>query len=122
MNILLKGGTIVSPAGSFDADVLICGEKIAKIGKNIEETNCEVKDVSGKLIFPGFIDAHTHFDLYTCTNTADDFATGTAAAIAGGTTTVLDFATQERGQTLKEALDIWHKKALASVMEGIFIV
>ena len=70
-------------------------------------------DVSGKILFPGFIDGHTHFDLEVAgTVTADDFETGTKAAILGGTTFVIDYASQDKGgHTLKEGLDKWHKKA-----------
>ena len=70
-------------------------------------------DVTGKLLFPGFIDGHTHFDLEVAgTVTADDFETGTRAAILGGTTLVIDFASQDKGgHTLKEGLAKWHKKA-----------
>ena len=70
-------------------------------------------DVTGKLLFPGFIDGHTHFDLEVAgTVTADDFETGTRAALLGGTTLVIDYASQDKGgHTLKEGLDKWHKKA-----------
>ncbi len=70
-------------------------------------------DVSGKLLFPGFIDGHTHFDLEVAgTVTADDFETGTRAALLGGTTMVVDFASQDKGgHTLKEGLRKWHGKA-----------
>ena len=111
--ILLKGGIVVSSKGTRKADVLICGEKIAAIGKHIGE-GAEVVDVGGKLIFPGFIDAHTHFDLEVSdTVTADDFASGTRSAIAGGVTTVVDFATQNKGESLSDALNNWHVKAFA---------
>ncbi len=86
MKKLLKGGTVVSGSGSIVADVLIDGEKIEAIGLNLPEDGAEVVNVSGKLLFPGFIDAHTHFDLDVCnTTTADDFYTGTRSAIRGGT-------------------------------------
>ena len=72
-------------------------------------------NVSGKLIFPGFIDAHTHFDLEVSdTVTADDFEAGTRAALAGGVTTVVDFATQNKGEMLTDALNNWHMKAFAN--------
>lgn len=113
MKYLLKNGTIVSGEGSRKADVLIDGEKIAKIGKNLLSEDAKVVDVTGKLLFPGFIDGHTHFDLEVAgTVTADDFESGTKAAIAGGTTLVVDFASQDKGgHTLKEGLEKWHKKA-----------
>ena len=69
-------------------------------------------DVRGKLLFPGFLDAHTHFDLEVCnTVTADDFYTGGRSALRGGTTTVIDFACPNKGETLGYGLDLWHKKA-----------
>lgn len=110
--ILLKGGTIVGSKTSVDADIKIDGEKIVEIGPGLSEAGARVIDVKGRLLFPGFIDTHTHFDLDTGTfHTADDFTTGTRGAIAGGTTCILDFATQNRGETLLEALENWHKMA-----------
>ena len=95
MKRLLKGGRVVSASGVVEADVLLDDEKIEKVGKNIDESGVEIIDVGGKLLFPGFIDAHTHFDLHVAgTVTADDFRTGTRAALRGGTTTIVDFGTQ----------------------------
>lgn len=112
MRILLKHGTIVSGNGTGTADILIEGEKIKSVEQEICCEGAREIDMSGKLIFPGFIDAHTHLELEVAgTVTADDFYTGTRAALAGGTTTIVDFATQNHGETLKEALDKWHKKA-----------
>ena len=113
MRYLLKNGTVVSAEQSVQADVLIEGEKIIGVGKGLDENGAEVIDVSGKLLFPGFIDGHTHFDLEVAgTVTADDFETGTRAAIAGGTTLVIDYASQDKGgHTLKEGLEKWHRKA-----------
>lgn len=113
MKYLLKNGTLVSGEGSDKLDVLIEDEKIAAVGRALEADGAEVIDVSGKLLFPGFIDGHTHFDLEVAgTVTADDFETGTRAALAGGTTFVVDFASQDKGgHTLKEGLEKWHKKA-----------
>ena len=113
MKTLLKNGTVVSGDMSVREDVLIDGEKIVKVGRNLEAEDAQVVDVNGKLLFPGFIDGHTHFDLEVAgTVTADDFETGTRAAIAGGTTLVIDYASQDKGgHTLKEGLEKWHKKA-----------
>lgn len=113
MKYLLKNGTLVSGAGTEQKDILIEGEKIVKIAPHIEEEGAEEINVEGKLLFPGFIDGHTHFDLEVAgTVTADDFETGTRAAILGGTTLVIDFASQDKGgHTLKEGLEKWHKKA-----------
>lgn len=112
MKTLLKGGTVVSAAGSCVADVLVDGEKIAAVGEGLAVDGAKVVDVRGKLLFPGFIDAHTHFDLDVCnTTTADNFDTGTRSAIHGGTTMVIDFACPNKGETLGYGLDLWHKKA-----------
>lgn len=105
--LVLKGGTVVSSNGLEKRDLYIEGEKIVPPGPADETV-----DVSGCLLFPGFIDSHTHLDMpVSGTVTADTFPTGTAAAIAGGTTVILDFATQDRGHTLQEALDVWHNRA-----------
>jgi dihydropyrimidinase len=112
MKTLLKGGTVVTGRSSRKADVLIDGEKIARIGHGLSDDADEVRDVTGCLLFPGFIDAHTHFDLDVCnTTTADNFETGSRAALRGGTTTVIDFACPNKGETLQHGLALWHEKA-----------
>ena len=112
MRILIKNGTVVRSTGMKKADVLVQNGKIARIAERIDESADRVIDASGCWLFAGFIDTHTHFDLdLGVTVTADDFESGTKAAIAGGTTTVLDFATQDHGMTMHDALDLWHKKA-----------
>ena len=112
---LIKNGMLVSPQKSFRADILINGETIQKIAPGIEAPDgCEVIDAAGMLVFPGFIDAHTHFDLHVAgTVTIDDFRSGTMAEAAGGTTTIIDFGTAYPGETLNEGLDNWFKKAQA---------
>ena len=113
MRYLLKNGTVVSGEKSMKADVLTDGEKILAVGEKLPEDGANVIDVTGKLLFPGFIDGHTHLDLDVAgTVTADDFETGTKAALLGGTTMVVDYASQDKGgHTLKEGLEKWHKKA-----------
>lgn len=112
MKTLLKGGTVVSGEGVLLSDVLIEDEKIIRTGENLSDAEAQLVDVSGKLLFPGFIDAHTHFDLEVAgTVTADDFNTGSRAALLGGTTTVIDFATQYHGESLNEGFANWLKKA-----------
>ena len=112
MKKLLKGGTIVNAHGRQRADVLVSGETIEQIAPDLTCDGAEVIDVTGKLLFPGFIDAHTHFDLDVCnTTTADDFYTGGRSALRGGTTMVIDFACPNKGETLQYGLDLWHKKA-----------
>ena len=113
MKYLLKNGTVVSGSSSEQLDVLTEDEKIIKVARDIQDEEATVIDVTGKLLFPGFIDGHTHFDLEVAgTVTADDFETGTRAAILGGTTFVIDYASQDKGgHTLKEGLERWHQKA-----------
>ncbi|MCR5304194.1 MAG: dihydropyrimidinase [Lachnospiraceae bacterium] len=117
MKTLIKDGTIVRSDRSFKGSVLIDGEKIARIyeGDAPDENAFDtVVDASGKLVFPGFIDAHTHFDLHVAgTVTIDDFYSGTRAAIAGGTTTIIDFGTQYHGETLMQGLQNWKEMASA---------
>ena len=112
MKRLFKGGIIVSGEGQKKLDILVKGEKILAVGENLEFRDAEIEDVRGKYLFPGFIDAHTHMALEVSnTITADKFDTGTKAEIAGGTTCIIDFATQNKGETLAQALDNWHQKA-----------
>ena len=114
MKTVLRGGFVVSGRGCRRADVLIDGEKIEKVGHIPPDlaAQSEIVDVTGCTLFPGFIDAHTHFDLDVCnTTTADDFESGSKSAIRGGTTTVIDFACPNKGESLAYGLDLWHKKA-----------
>ncbi|KJR48885.1 Dihydropyrimidinase [Desulfosporosinus sp. I2] len=112
MGIVLHGGTIVTAADMYQADVRIEGERIVAIGYEIKQPGDQAIDVDGCFLFPGGIDPHTHFDLPMGTfSTSDDFFTGSKAALLGGTTTILDFATQFKRESLKEALGNWHAKA-----------
>ncbi|MBQ5739500.1 MAG: amidohydrolase family protein, partial [Oscillospiraceae bacterium] len=112
MNTLLKGGFVVGAKGAKRADVLLAGEKVIAVGRELPANDAEVTDVTGCYLFPGFIDAHTHFDLDVCnTTTADDFESGSRSAIRGGTTTVIDFACPNKGETLAHGLKLWHEKA-----------
>ena len=79
MKYLFRGGTVVSGRGTRRADILVEGEKILEVGRNITRKADQIIDVTGMLLMPGFIDAHTHFDLDVCnTTTADNFTTSTA--------------------------------------------
>src|SRR5918911_1006023 len=110
--LLFTGGTVVTADGSFRADVLVEDEKIVAVGTDLPVNDAETVDASGRLVMPGFIDAHTHMDMpFGGTVTADDWATGTEAAVAGGTTMLIDFALQEEGGTLAQAVDTWTEKA-----------
>ena len=110
--LLFTGGTVVTASGSYAADVLVEDDKIVAVGTELDANGAEEVDASGKLVMPGFIDAHTHMDMpFGGTMTADDWATGTEAAAAGGTTMIIDFALQEVGGTLAGAFDAWTEKA-----------
>jgi dihydropyrimidinase len=115
MKTLIKNGHIVTAVDSYTADILIDGEIIAMIGKDLASVVGSVDrtiDATGKLVIPGGVDPHTHMDLpFGGTSSSDDFETGTRAAAFGGTTTIIDFAVQYKGQALNQALDAWFAKA-----------
>ena len=114
MAVVLKGGTVVSASGREVLDVKIEGEKIVEIGANLDCSGCQVEDVTGYFVLPGFIDAHTHLELNNgegTEGTADNFYTGSKAAVAKGTTTVIDMATPDRGGTLKDCFNSWRNMA-----------
>src|SRR6476660_8920222 len=115
MRTLIANGTIVTAEGSQAADVLIDGETIVAIGAGLASagmTADETIDATGKYVIPGAIDVHTHMELpFGGTFAKDTFESGTRAAAFGGTTTVIDFAVQSKGKSLREGLDAWHAKA-----------
>jgi dihydropyrimidinase len=109
---LIKNGRIVTAVDDYHADILIDGGTIVTIGKSIEVEADTVIDAKGRLVIPGGIDPHTHMELpFGGTAASDTFETGTIAAAHGGTTTIIDFAVQYKGQSLKQAVDAWHAKA-----------
>ena len=110
MSIAIKGGTIVTADLTYRADILVEGGQIAAIGPDL--SGDEVVDASGAYVMPGGIDPHTHLEMpFMGTHSSDDFDTGTAAGLAGGTTMVVDFCLPAPGQGLIEALQEWHQKA-----------
>jgi dihydropyrimidinase len=119
MKILITGGTVVNASGPFSADVLIDGERIAGVvetgasaSTSWREGADRVIDATGLYVVPGAIDAHTHMEMpFGGTHSVDTFETGTRAAAFGGTTTIIDFAIQSKGKSLREGLDAWHAKA-----------
>ncbi|HEY7589542.1 MAG TPA: dihydropyrimidinase [Candidatus Limnocylindrales bacterium] len=115
MRTLISNGTVVTAEASYDADVLVDGERIAQIGRGLAGSGVtadETIDAKGKWVIPGAIDVHTHMELpFGGTFAKDTFESGTRAAAFGGTTTIVDFAVQSKGKSLREGLDAWHKKA-----------
>src|SRR5205814_5214042 len=112
MRTLIRNGRIVTATDDYKADVLIEDETVSLIGAKLDMEADSVIDASNKLVIPGGIDPHTHMELpFGGTQASDDFHTGTVAAAHGGTTTIIDFAVQYKGQSLIEAVDNWHKKA-----------
>ena len=111
MQTLIKNGTLITAGESFAADILVDGERISQVGRDLQQPNTRTIDATGKLILPGGVDVHTHFDLPMFgTVSSDDHYTGHKAAAFGGTTTVIDFVPQEPG-TLKDSVDLWLAKA-----------
>ncbi|MBV8475482.1 MAG: dihydropyrimidinase [Acidobacteria bacterium] len=110
---IITNGRVVTATDTFSSDIAISAGKIAAIGQNLSRDNAAtVIDAEGKYVLPGGIDVHTHLDMpFGGTTSSDDFETGTRAAVFGGTTTLIDFAIQYKGQSLRRALDSWMKKA-----------
>jgi dihydropyrimidinase len=115
MRTLITGGTLVTAVDTYEADVAIDGSTIVAIfakGSGPEGSFDVTIDAKGKYVLPGGIDAHTHMDMpFGGTTASDDFQTGTLAAAYGGTTSIVDFAIQSKGDVLRKGLDGWHAKA-----------
>src|SRR5579859_7460257 len=110
---IIVNGSVVTATDTYAADVAISDGKIVAVGTALPRDNAtKILDASGKYVLPGGIDVHTHLDMpFGGTTSADDFETGTRAAAFGGTTTLIDFAIQYKGQTLRTAFDAWMQKA-----------
>ncbi|HEX2122033.1 MAG TPA: dihydropyrimidinase, partial [Thermoanaerobaculia bacterium] len=125
MKTVIRNGRIVTAVDDYNADILIEEGRISMIAESIDFEVDKVIDAAGRLVIPGGIDPHTHMDLpFGGTSSSDDFETGTIAAAHGGTTTIIDFAVQYKGQALSEAVDVWHRKAdgRASIDYGFHLI
>ncbi len=125
MALLIKNGTIATEESHYKADILVEDGKISSISKNIDKHSSveKVINAEGSYIFPGFIDPHVHMSLPTpAGNSSDDFYTGSRAALFGGTTTIIDFVTPNRGQSILEALELRKKEAEDSIIDYSFHV
>src|SRR5207302_871418 len=110
---VIRNATVVTATDTYRADVGITGDRVSAIAAQLPTENSgRVTDATGLLLIPGGIDVHTHLDMpFGGTTSSDDFETGTIAAAFGGTTTLIDFAIQYKGQSLRQAFDTWMKKA-----------
>jgi len=109
---LVKNAHVITAGDCYDADIFIDRGTIAQIGRGLRLPAETVIDAAGKLVMPGGVDVHTHLDMpFGDICSTDDFETGTIAAAHGGTTTIIDFATQSRGGGLQEALGEWKRRA-----------
>jgi dihydropyrimidinase len=112
MTTLIKNGRIITATDDYVADVLVDGETIATIGRNLRVAADRAIDAAEMLVIPGAIDPHVHMELpFGGTVSSDTFETGTRAAACGGTTSIIDFAIQYKGNTFAQTLDDWHAKA-----------
>jgi dihydropyrimidinase len=109
---VVRGGTVVTPAGTYVGDVGITGERITALAPNLQGDGAEVIDASGHYVLPGVLDVHVHLELPFCgTVSADDYRTGTRAGARGGVTTLIDFAIPYAGDSLEDAANNWMRKA-----------
>lgn len=114
---LIKSGTLITSSETYQADILVDGEKIAQIGQNLSVPDAELVDASNRLILPGGVDPHTHFDLPMFgTVSSDDHYTGTKAAAFGGTTTVIDFVSFDF-PTFRQSVEVWQEKAAKAAVD-----
>lgn len=123
MAILVKNGEIITATERFIGDVYCADGKIAAVGTGLEKRRSDdtVIDASGQIILPGGVDAHVHMELpFMGTESSDDFETGTAAGVAGGTTSIIDFVIPNRNQPLLDGLAQWQEKARKAVADYAF--
>ena len=112
MSVLIRNGRVVTAADDYRADIFVDGETVALIGRDLTLPADRIIDAAGRLVLPGGVDPHTHMEMpFGGTESSDTFETGTRAAAFGGTTTIVDFAIQNRGASTLEGLDTWHAKA-----------
>ncbi len=117
-SLLIRNGEIVSPLDTVCQDIYIDDGKIIAIGKDLAVSANRIIDAAGCYVLPGGIDVHTHLEMpFMGEVSADDFETGTAAALAGGTTSIIDYVVPAKGQSLLEALSVWKDKARKAVVD-----
>jgi dihydropyrimidinase len=111
MSVLIRGGRVITAGDDYVADVFVENGVVTQIGKSLDQAADRVIDARERYVMPGAVDPHTHLDMpFGGTVTCDDFTSGTISAAFGGSTTLIDFCIQARGQRLPDALDTWHQK------------
>ena len=116
--VIIKNGTIITDSEKYQSDILVADGKIVEINSNIEDSSARVIDANNQYVLSGGIDPHVHLEMpFMGEVSADNFESGTKAAVAGGTTFVIDFVIPGRNQSLLEALQIWHSKAKNAVAD-----
>ena len=122
MGLLIRGGTIVNAGERFEADVKVEGRTITAIGSDLPRGSGDIViDAEGKYVLPGFIDPHVHMELpFMGTVSIDDFETGTASGIAGGTTSIIDFCIPAPGTSLIDGLKTWKARAAKATADYSF--
>jgi dihydropyrimidinase len=122
MGLLIRGGTIVNAGERFEADVKVEGRTITAIGSDLPRGSGDIViDAEGKYVLPGFIDPHVHMELpFMGTVSIDDFETGTASGIAGGTTSIIDFCIPAPGTSLIDGLKTWKERAAKATADYSF--
>jgi len=118
-SVLIRNGRIVTATDDYRADILVENGRVRTIGRDIQVgADVGVHDASRFVVLPGGVDVHTHLDWdFGTARTVDTFGTGTRAAAFGGTTTLVDFANQTRGQGLRAGLDDWHRRAESACVD-----
>src|SRR4029079_3238352 len=116
--LVIRGGTVATATDTFEADVGISGETIAALGRGLGDGRREI-DARGKLVLPGGVDSHAHIEQLSASGlmNADTFESATRAAPSGGTTTVISFAAQHVGMSLKTVVDEYHQYAERGAVE-----
>src|SRR2546428_7327225 len=119
VSTLIKNGRIVTAVDEYTADILIEDDRVRMIGRDLAAgDHTQVPDAQGLLVLPGGVDVHTHLDWdFGAARTIDPFGTGTKAAAFGGTTTVVDFANQTRGERLRPGLENWRRRAESACVD-----
>src|SRR5262245_62590499 len=122
MGLVIRGGTVVNAGERFEADVKVEGRSITAIGANLAKGAGDTElDAAGRYVLPGFIDPHVHMELpFMGTVSADDFETGTASGIAGGTTSIIDFCIPAPGTSMLDALKVWRERAAKAAADYSF--